>query len=70
MTKYVATAQVNGASDMMVLVPCHIAVFSEVLFGLDSRSSTPWPEQLRALFESMVVTLSEDETAQFAAVFP
>ena len=45
-------------------------IFSEVLFGLDSRASTPWPSDIRTRLEDRVIELSEAERTDYGSVYP
>ena len=45
-------------------------IFSEVLFGLESRASTPWPADIRARLEDRVIELNDDQRAEYGSVYP
>ena len=46
------------------------ATFSEVLFDLETRQSTPWTDDMRLRIAPLTVALDDEEKTQFAAVYP
>ena len=45
-------------------------IFSEVLFGLESRSSTPWPADIRLRLDNITVELNDEQRAEYGAIYP
>ena len=46
------------------------ALYSEVLIDLDARSSTAWPDDLRAQLEPLIVEIDDEQRALFEPIYP